>query len=331
MNTFSYNQSAHIYIGHKIECPVPDTADAATIGLKNTEEYMYLDYMGTAGPLRSDLVEKKNIHWITATPAEKMQRPLRRVKITVNPDCELAPCEEYFVKVLFRQFETLDEQRTATKHGTHITKKTPDKATLLKDIATSLVNSFAKLENKLVKVYVDDSADAKTAGTLTEVKWGQKAEQITSTVEGIVIEELEQPWRLGVMSQHPVLFDVYTSQPEAICGCKWGVIEELAPETFVKNGKLIADYEYFHLGGRGDQFRGIGFPHNIPTTYLVDPKKEYDVITIHYSYIGSNHAVQKSEKDLIIVFPSDGGHALANQFIGEINTATGNAFNVKTL
>jgi hypothetical protein len=32
-------------------------------------------------------------------------------------------------------------------------------------------------------------------------------------------------------------------------------------------------------------------------------KDGYDVINIHYSYVGSNESVQKSEKDIFIVVP----------------------------
>ena len=41
---------------------------------------------------------------------------------------------------------------------------------------------------------------------------------------------------------------------------------------------------------------------------MVNPstdKDGYDVINIHYSYVGSNESVQKSEKDIFIVVPGN--------------------------
>jgi len=56
------------------------------------------------------------------------------------------------------------------------------------------------------------------------------------------------------------------------------------------------------MGERGDQYRKIGWPNNIDTTYLVtDPTASYDVLDVHYSYVGSGEGVQKSEKDLTVV------------------------------
>lgn len=60
------------------------------------------------------------------------------------------------------------------------------------------------------------------------------------------------------------------------------------------------------MGERGDQYRNMGWPNVIPTKYLVDPSKKYDVINIHYFYQGDGISVQKSEKDIQIVVPRPG-------------------------
>ena len=36
---------------------------------------------------------------------------------------------------------------------------------------------------------------------------------------------------------------------------------------------------------------------------LGDHAYGYDMINIHYAYVGSNHAIQKSEKDITIIVP----------------------------
>ena len=68
-------------------------------------------------------------------------------------------------------------------------------------------------------------------------------------------------------------------------------------------GKLAADYEYFFHGERGDQYRMVGWPDYIPTSYMVDTTKEYDFVQIHYAYVGPNESCQKSEKDLVFLCP----------------------------
>ena len=74
------------------------------------------------------------------------------------------------------------------------------------------------------------------------------------------------------------------------------------------------------MGERGDMYRQVGWPHNIPTTYLVDPAKAYCVFDIHYAYVGSNESVQKSEKTITIVCADK---AELNKVIAAFNTATG--------
>jgi hypothetical protein len=83
-----------------------------------------------------------------------------------------------------------------------------------------------------------------------------------------------------------------------------GKIAVVPDETaaLIGHGEILADLEYFCMGERGDIYRNVGWPNVIPTTYLVDPTKTYDVIDIHYSYTGSNESVQKSEKDLTVLF-----------------------------
>jgi hypothetical protein len=92
----------------------------------------------------------------------------------------------------------------------------------------------------------------------------------------------------------------------------------------------MADYEYFYMGERGDQYRMVGWPDYVPTKYLVDPTKTYDTIALHFAYTGANHAVQMSEKDVTILVPSDATvgsgeneTSLTNTIVGAINTAAG--------
>ena len=206
-----------------------------------------------------------------------------------------------------------------------------------KTLALSLVKTFSREEQGLLKFYLETKgSDAGVvAGTLTEVTKDTKESSLTGTYTGIIIEEAPQDWILGVMEQAPVNF---TIQPDLIIDNGderiWGVVKKVTSTNSIPDGHKIADLEYFCMGERGDVYRMVGFPYVIRTKYLVDPDIKYNVIDIHYAYVGPNESVQKSEKDITIVVPKIGANnkasnALANSIISAINTATG--LTIKTL
>ena len=91
---------------------------------------------------------------------------------------------------------------------------------------------------------------------------------------------------------------------------------------------MIADLEYFLMGERGDQYRKIGWPNTIYTTYLADPSKEYNTIDIEFSYQGPGEDIQKSKKSVTLVVPKEGAtnsvsNVLTNSIVTAIATATG--------
>lgn len=148
------------------------------------------------------------------------------------------------------------------------------------------------------------------------------------SASGLIVEEVPQEWILGTFPQVPVNF---TLMPDTIVvngdDRIWGLVEKQASTNSIPDGHKIADLEYFCMGERGDVYRMVGFPNVIRTKYLVNPDLKYNTIDIHYAYVGSNEAVQKSEKDITIVVPKVGGNSdsnrLTNDIIAAINTATG--------
>lgn len=157
-------------------------------------------------------------------------------------------------------------------------------------------------------VVVEDPAVALTGGSTT----------------GIIIEEVEQPWVLGMMPQAfipftPQFLTITVDGEERL----WGTATVVTPTNTVPDGHLIADLEYFCMGARGDIYRGMGYPNIIKTTYLVDPDAIYDTLDIHYFYTGSNESVQKSEKTITLIAVNDGSHTVMNALIDAINTASG--------
>ena len=91
----------------------------------------------------------------------------------------------------------------------------------------------------------------------------------------------------------------------------------------LKNGKITADLEYHLMGERGDQYRNVGFPYVINTTYLVNPTLEYSYVDIHFYWAGYNEAVQKSERDLTLVAAKNTTNATLNSVITALNAALG--------
>lgn len=291
MATFSTNQTRQLYVAN---------TDTETQIVTNGE-HMYLTQEGAGGPVRSDLIDVKNVLWAKYTPAEDMARKLKTVTVTLNPEAHddddggLIPNvgQDYILRINFRQFASLGDQDTYVKHGAVRIFKGMTASDFYREMAISLAKNFSRELTKLVEIKLSDG---------TVVKPSDTKKTLAGTYTSLVIEEVEQEWTLGIKPQEAVYFDVIPATI-AYSGeeLTWGETKEGAAATTVGNGKLIADLEYFCMGERGDMYRGIGWPNNIVTKYLVDDTKEYNVIDIHYAYVGSNESVQKSEKTLTIV------------------------------
>lgn len=195
-------------------------------------------------------------------------------------------------------------------------------------ITASLTAAAKTIGDLAALIAADAEASALVAVTgtpATTVVVEEPAVALTGgSTTGIIIEEAEQPWVLGMM---PQAFIPFTPQFLTITvngeDRLWGVATVVTPTNTVPDGHLIADLEYFCMGARGDIYRGMGYPNTIKTTYLVDPSAVYDVLDIHYFSTGSNESVQKSEKTITLVAVDDGSHTAMNALIGAINTASG--------
>lgn len=328
MSVFSTNQVRQLYVAKALKTPhVVAGDDAGSIAVKNdnAKSHLYFEYKGADNLMRSDLIDIKNILYAKATDADDMAYDIK--KFTVALDANVnggAPVagQDYILRIAFRQYVGMSDEDQYFKYGMVHAYSGMTASEFYKVLAISLAKNFSREVTPLVKIEV------KTSSAETEVTPTTKITDLTGTYTGVVITEVPQPWRLGVMGQVPVYFTV---QPTTVMvngdDRIWGTVTE-ATDGVIDNGKKIADLEYFCMGERGDIYRGIGFPHNIVTTYLVDPSVKYNVIDIHYAYIGSNEAVQKSEKTITLVVPKVGANnqtsnKLANDIITAINTATG--------
>lgn len=330
MATFSTNQVRQLYVAKALKTSHVLASDAAgSIAVKNdtAKNHLYFEYKGADNLMRSDLIDIKNILYAKATDADDMAHELKSVTVTLATDVNGgAPVagQDYILRIVFRQYVGMSDEDQYFKYGMVHAYAGMTASDFYKKLALSLAKNFSREVVPLVKFTLTNSEDEAVPVDATT-----KESSLTETYTALVIDEVEQPWRLGIMEQTPVYFTV---QPTTITvnGDEriWGTVEDTDPAGTIDNGKKIADLEYFCMGERGDIYRGVGFPNNIPTTYLVDPTVKYNVIDIHYAYVGSNESVQKSEKTITLVVPKVGANnqasnALANSIISTINTATG--------
>lgn len=320
MATFSVNQVRQLYVATAFKTPHVLASDAAgSIAVKNdtAKSHLYFEYKGADNLMRSDLIDTKNILYAKATDATAMAHDLKSVTIAldsnVNGGAPVAG-QDYILRIAFKQYVGMSDEDQYFKYGMVHAYAGMDASEFYKVLAVSLAKNFSREVVPLIKIEI------KTASATTEVTPTTKVADLTGTYTGVVITEVEQPWRLGVMAQTPVYFTVQ-SVPVTVNGDEryWATLTESTSGS-IGNGKTIADLEYFCMGERGDMYRQVGWPNNIPTTYLVDPAKAYYVFDIHYAYVGSNESVQKSEKTITIVCADK---AELNKVIAAFNTATG--------
>lgn len=325
---FSTNQTRHLYVAKEFKTPnvlETDKAGAITVKSDKDKKHLYFQFMSPGGLVRSDLIDIENILSIKATAAAAMEYPLTKYKVTldstVNEGNPIAG-QDYLLRIAFSNYIGMSEEDQYFKYGMVHAVAKMTASDFYKTLALSLVKNFSREESNILKFYLETGGtDPAVGGTLAEVDASTKEASLSGTYTGIVIEEMEQGWELGTFEQTPLNFIL---QPDLVVdeGDEriWGIVNKLASTTKLNNGKKIADLEYFCMGERGDQYRMVGWPNVIKTTYLVDPEKAYNTIDIHYAYVGSNESCQKSEKDITIVADST---ATINSIIEVINAATG--------
>lgn len=291
MANFSVNQVRHLYAATSL-----GTADTTTKRMKETSvgaimvggdtDTIYFEYQGNGGRMRSDLIKVDSVVWARHTPAAKQARPLKKVTVTLDENYLIesgdtkyvVPGQDYILRIVFRQFAGMSDEDTYIKYGlVHGVKN------------MTAENFYTKMKESLEKNFSRELTKLLT---------------FTASAAGLVIEEVEQDWILGIKSQVPVYFEVIpttiTFDGDEVV---WGKTKEEKSSTTIPNSKQLADLEYFCMGERGDIYRQVGWPNYIPTKYVLDGNDAngYDVLDIHYYYEGGGENPQKSEKDITIV------------------------------
>jgi hypothetical protein len=312
MSVYSTNQARHLYVVNSI---IGTEAGSLTEINEDTDKNIFFKFINAEGePIRSDLIS--NIISAKATKASAMARNLNAVKIVTNGTPEVG--KAYTIVITYRQWVAASDE--VFYHELASVKATTTVASdLYKALALQLAKNTAK--QGLVEIGLYDGS------TTTKVTTSTGAATLTGTYTELYIIEKEQKWVLGTTPQTQVFID-----KDAI-KCEWGTVTPITlsgSNATIKNGKEMADLEYFCLGERGDIYRNINWPYVTPTKGLVDYTKEYDVIDIHYSYIGGNEGAQKSEKTITLAVLNDGTGkysetTLVNQVITAINMIAGSS------
>lgn len=287
MTNFSTNQVMQFYVhddGHKLvvdkkfadgSFSMAITTDGAA---PSTTDGKTTNAIG-----RTDKIE--NVMWATLTKAEKLQTPYKKVTLTFNGKVnEGAPIvgQDYIVKVSYPAIGGVGIEGFTTKVATAYASAGATSASIVEELAKNLNSAF--------------EADGVLAATIEGV--GKDTLVITQT--DIAEKSYERGVRPVTIADFNVIAAPVIEDGEEVNWLKTTIAES---DKAVKGSYKLADMEYFALGERGDEYRMMGYPNYVKTTYRIDLAKEYDVYNIHYAYKGSNDQSHKSEKDLIIAVP----------------------------
>ena len=298
MATFSVNQNRQLYVAKKVVTTPPANVGDLKLGSDKASTYMYFQHMGYGGLTRSDKIDLSNVMYVKFTKAAALSRKLKQVTVTLNSEVnggEPISGQDYILRVFFRQYIGNSDVYQEAKYGAVHAYKNMSASEFYKVLALSLAANFSREASPLLKFYLQNPSGN------TEVTATTEKGYLEGTYTGVILEEAEQPWVLGIRKQEEVFFDVIPQVLYNTDEATWGTVATGESTTTIKNGKKMADLEYFCMGERGDQYRKMGWPHNLETKYLVDPDKEYNVLDIHYYFSDSGVNVQKSEKDITIL------------------------------
>lgn len=285
----SINQVRHFYVATR-EAEPTNIGDIKVVADTNGDDLMAADslvfkYMSPGRLVTSDIINIDNILYANYTPAANMGVSIKTVTVELSENAIVG--QEYIVKVLCKNYAGAGDDNITVKYGMAVAEST-DKVALI----TKLKDSLQKNSSDLVPLFAvkDDGA-----GKLT----------ISATV---------QDYQVGVKPLAVTDFDVeifpitkdgaefYWAKKDAkgFLPVAHAKVSQIEGSVNTVSGMKVADLEWFHTGARGDMYRNFGHPYGVRTELLADPTKTYDIIDIHYSYVGPNEGAQKSEKTISI-------------------------------
>lgn len=319
MATFSTNQARQILVAAQVNSSLATKGDINLVAPESAD-YIYFDYKGPDTRLRSDLIKKDLITSATLTHGKNIEKYLKKYEVTLKADINSGnPVvgQEYILRIDLIGYASLGVENTYQKYGYVKVTSGMTAAQFYTALAASLTNNF-KREAYPVLTF-------------------------TASTTKLTIEEVSMPWHLGTDQDLPQAMQIFTDYI-TVDGMDqhWGTVTEITDKANLTPRedsvyRQLADLEYFLMGERADKFRMVGFPYVIYTDYMIDNigvaknSNAFGIIDIHYSYVGSNEAVQKSEKDLCIVAPYTVSETIAKAIVGAGVPMEGRSINGKPL
>ncbi len=299
MATLHTNESRQLYVVNSVVADATTITDAsaagttAIVGVAGATSPMGEDYArviqkGIDTIVCSDLIKAKDVMSIHQTTAAEMQRPLKRVEVTLDPTVNSgAPVagQTYKLDIYFREWIGISPEDRYYKFGAVRAFTGMTAAQFYNAMLASLQLNFKREPAKVLNFSVDNAA----------------------TPTKIIIEEVEQPWNLGLSNSNASRVNFEVGTDDVLLNgdyFPWGVVTQVTPVNFVPNGKAIADMEYFYHGERGDVYRFMGWPNVWFTKYMVDATQTYDTFDIIYNFSGANQESYFSRKVLTLVVPT---------------------------
>lgn len=357
MHLFTDNQVTHLYVASGLQ-NTENSMVTGNVAFRKIGDSMYMLFKSKKGDIqRSDIIDIKNIMWAKATSARAMARKAKRVTIIIGSGASdtLVAGQTYIVNLRFDHYQGMSDEDITYRVGSYLapnnTVTAADAATAIaKELKANLgidVNSTVNsLDKDLVTITPNGNVITITEkfqpwhrGTMQVVPVYFSASLVPIVQNGIetkdwatILEDADTPGTFDTSLPYSIgdlvtyNGEVYQFKAAHAAGA-WSssdVTKVRATNTSTLNNSYdIADMEYFYMGERGDQYRLNGFPNYIPTDYLITPSDNsdgYDVLQVHYYYLGSNEQAQKSEKDLIIVAPATQANTDTTKF-GDIMEA----------
>lgn len=280
MAVYSVNQATQFYV----------VAAAPTVK-KTDDGKVKIVGLGANKDLATDLINKKKVISITKKEATTLVPTVKAKKITIS---EANP-GAYIMRVIINNYFAEGATGAYIKHASAYIAAGEDATKLAKKLADSLENGLKRDLEPAFKVEAEGAVITITP-LATEWVLGRKA----TTIPEIVVElvptdpmEMEASWA--------------------------GVTEETVADSAVAPNRdlayeILADYEYFCLGERGDIYRGAGWPNNIETKGEIEKGVAYDIVTVHYYEDLTNESVQKSEKTAVFACANNTAAAVEAAF-----------------
>jgi len=285
---FSTNQVRHFYV---LKNKKSTAAGCTAVGdfcpelvINDSGKAIHIAYRGFGGLTHTDLIPVANIRRINFSPYAKLREALPAVKVGWT-SAEVTVGNEYLLNFRFPQFISLAMEEDYTKSVNFIYVTGSTFGTQLK---AAIDTAFANDPYNLITVTLDETDNNDLH---------------------IIITSNEQPWKRGIMESRTNKALVYglKEYTPARVQTSWGTVSDATNVAtgYIKNGKRIADLEYFCMGERGDMYRNVGWPNVVETEYVITPTEarvgEYDVIDIHYFYQGEGVNNDYSEKVITFV------------------------------